>query len=458
MDRYAFLPDGSMSLDAVAERLRAMLDVEGPLFGAIYISVVVNHHSGPRSLYAGVLRLIEHAASDRLRNCAYTVGSLTFRRVVIDDEELASASRINHILSGDQGSHGNHDFDGGQRHFSVYRHAGRGRWGSIPAWEIGRWQQPQSGEPMPDGGFELPEGLGLHEYLWSAAAAWVGDTNPQWNEGGVSRIVVPDTRAYIQDIVALESGLELHIHRVNHIKLKAVVSGTDAYGRAFVQAKDVQSGVVAFEVPSIGDQVRVYLTDGMGNRFDMHDETRFGAIPGESLFNSGAKARSQVRLDLDAAIRSGEDVRTEYKEWVPLDGREGKLEEVLETVVAFANNEGGSVFIGVTDHGDIVGTTRPLISEVGRKKKLTAVQLRDSYVESLRKHITTGVRPRVVPAFSWIGVSGEWVLQLAIPSGSDQAYYLESSGACFQRRGSTNRRASPPEILRIDAARRPRLQ
>lgn len=51
--------------------------------------------------------------------------------------------------------------------------------------------------------------------------------------------------------------------------------------------------------------------------------------------------------DLQSIIKKGENQNVEFKSTFNM--------EVVETLVAFANTKGGSVYIGINDSGKIVG-------------------------------------------------------------------------------------------------------
>jgi predicted HTH transcriptional regulator len=121
----------------------------------------------------------------------------------------------------------------------------------------------------------------------------------------------------------------------------------------------------------------------------------------------------------------------------------------LETVVAFANTEGGSIFVGLDDHGTVSGTDRHLLRAYAKEHGSNIEALQNTYARLLEKIVLTGVRPRIVPEFSWIAAEGAWILEIRIPAVAHQAAYVDRSSECFIRRGSTNKRASPPEIEQI---------
>lgn len=60
-------------------------------------------------------------------------------------------------------------------------------------------------------------------------------------------------------------------------------------------------------------------------------------------------------------IRSGEGLMTEFKR---CGGAPGS--DVFETICSFANRQGGNIFLGVSDEGDIVGVPQGALRNVQR--------------------------------------------------------------------------------------------
>jgi hypothetical protein len=79
----------------------------------------------------------------------------------------------------------------------------------------------------------------------------------------------------------------------------------------------------------------------------------------------------ELRKDLDALIRRGEDDSLEFKSSFRYDYRLQKVNKALEAVImktlaGFMNTQGGSLLIGVADDGSIVGLEND-IQTLGRK-------------------------------------------------------------------------------------------
>ncbi|MDR2204200.1 MAG: ATP-binding protein [Nitrososphaerota archaeon] len=79
----------------------------------------------------------------------------------------------------------------------------------------------------------------------------------------------------------------------------------------------------------------------------------------ETYFNLSDAARDRKDISDDELlelIKNGENHCVEFKKAIDTPD---KLDEIAQTAVAFANNQGGIIIIGVDDHGKIVGYTRP---------------------------------------------------------------------------------------------------
>jgi ATP-dependent DNA helicase RecG len=106
-------------------------------------------------------------------------------------------------------------------------------------------------------------------------------------------------------------------------------------------------------------------------------------------------------------------------------------ESILKTIVAFANTAGGTLIIGCTAEGSIIGIQDPLAAET----KLANV-------------VADGIRPFVLPEIEVVTVEGKHLLVVQV-AHSGGPCYLKSQGmpaGVYVRLGSTSRPASP-ELL-----------
>ena len=96
---------------------------------------------------------------------------------------------------------------------------------------------------------------------------------------------------------------------------------------------------------------------------------------------------SASEVSLEEMIREGENSGVEFKESLRFDIREGKVNKALEavilkTIAAFSNADGGTLIIGVTDDGEIVGLERDYETLTGSPDK-------DGFEQHLRNMLNT---------------------------------------------------------------------
>ena len=103
--------------------------------------------------------------------------------------------------------------------------------------------------------------------------------------------------------------------------------------------------------------------------------------------------------DLLCHIRSGEGLMTEFKRCGAAPGN-----DVFESICSFANRQGGNVFLGVSDGGDIVGIPQGAIRNVQR-----------AIVNAVSNHELFNVPP--VIETEDIEVEGRFVVRVWVPMG-----------------------------------------
>ncbi|MCD4721406.1 MAG: putative DNA binding domain-containing protein [Desulfobacula sp.] len=100
-----------------------------------------------------------------------------------------------------------------------------------------------------------------------------------------------------------------------------------------------------------------------------------------------------------------------------------------EEVVAFANAEGGEIWLGVEDDRQITGISR-------------------SYEEDVMNICRAGVIPPLQPSYQEVVIEGAKIARIAIAKGVDRPYYT-SKNRYFIRVGSTKRIASREGLIRL---------
>lgn len=103
--------------------------------------------------------------------------------------------------------------------------------------------------------------------------------------------------------------------------------------------------------------------------------------------------------------------------------------DFAEEVVAFANGEGGEIWLGVDDSGAPCGLSR-------------------SYETDVINICRTACIPAIQPLYEETALGGQRVARVTIPKGLDKPYYT-SRNRYYIRVGSTKRIASREELVRL---------
>lgn len=110
-----------------------------------------------------------------------------------------------------------------------------------------------------------------------------------------------------------------------------------------------------------------------------------------------------------------EDEKTEFKREVTAD--------VAREVAAFANAEGGTVYIGVADDGSVVG-----VGDVDTESLRVTNLLRDSIVPDVMELIHVRSIDSQVASKLFGASSGEEIIAIEVAAGSRKPYYLAKKG------------------------------
>lgn len=121
-------------------------------------------------------------------------------------------------------------------------------------------------------------------------------------------------------------------------------------------------------------------------------------------------------------IQQGEGQALEFKEQIG-DGR-----RIVQTVIAFANTNEGTILVGVNDEGLAVG-----VNPAAARR-------------AIEESISRQADPFIQVTYEDVEVSGKRILVLRVPRGAEPPYVNRDSGAVYVRRGSTNFHATSQEI------------
>lgn len=110
----------------------------------------------------------------------------------------------------------------------------------------------------------------------------------------------------------------------------------------------------------------------------------------------------------------------------------------LKTVSAFANESGGTIYVGVDDDGNVLGIDNP-----------------DNVCTSITSSISDNIRPDPIGMVSLeiLNIEGKSIISVRVEAGPNRPYYLKEKGlregGVFIRRGTSSVAAPQDMILRM---------
>ena len=263
------------------------------------------------------------------------------------------------------------------------------------------------------------------------------------------QFLLPETGAFVADAAFSEKRrLDITVSGAQAEKLSLLVKGAYWEGRSMHHVEAiVKGGMATLDVPDDADRLEFYLIDSAGDVYDFHREDQWSRQRGDRTALGGIDRSGQNHLR--KAVHEGEGSRIEFKPFIELDkvtpgDRKTKLHEVVRTVVAFANTDGGRIYLGVDDDCSVSGVNSKLVQWA---KGHVDQQTIDRYLGALKSRIKGLVQGEV--GLSLIAVEVDDVLVVAIevapatarPISMAQDYHL------YVRTGASNRKV-PPEQWR----------
>ena len=238
---------------------------------------------------------------------------------------------------------------------------------------------------------------------------------------GVLSALVPDYRGRISGIRLLNNGIAVQIscpEEQDTSALGAKLFCQDSQGNRLIQDLEFNETKTAF-VPTSTFPRRLVVILFSKIDHDLVDERVFdAAIP----FRPTDLTIEEVEQNVENLIAGGESDSVEFKSQIPQ-----RQEAIAITAVAFANQKGGRIFIGVEDDGQIIGCNTP-----NTKDALTNI-LRDRCEPSIEFDIQQ------------VTVLAKSVLMVTVTEGRDKPYQVKGRGFYVRMQG-TNRLVTRYEL------------
>lgn len=222
--------------------------------------------------------------------------------------------------------------------------------------------------------------------------------------GRLTRVVVESRKRFSVLVDSLEGG-------TSGLMLKSC----SVDDRGLVEHSDVrlQDGVGQVNLQHPMSESWIYLITESGELVDGVD-----LAPG--YYGRYANVVYKVPEDLvQSMTRQGEGEHLEFKSEVS--------EEFYETVIAFANGDGGTILLGIGDHGEVVGCSR-------RREEI------DNGIMSSCEPRIPGIEVEVVE------IGRIPIMMIKVPKGSNPPYIRKGRGTIFLRHGATDVLASRADL------------
>jgi len=316
----------------------------------------------------------------------------------------------------------------------AHRESGRHSASGWPSWvyetsaESMDGQQRLNLEPIPT----VAKGLPPFKSPSDAVTNWMGQ-NSRYGvvSGNVPNqdqfvILIPDTRARFESCRWSPGflNLELELNTApESIELQIIHGGAKSRSANH----SVQPGSMSFPVPEDADDLALYLVHASGELLASQTLTQ--------LYRSFGEPETQEEYDQShwqGELQKGENERREFKPFI--SQTDGKELEIVKTAVAFANTDGGTIFVGVDNEGVPLGVSQA-------RKCFRSEDPIDAQMARIKTLIREGTQP--VPSISCriATVGGQPIIVLEIEKSG--ILCSTHDNRAYVRRGATNRLADP---------------
>ncbi len=325
------------------------------------------------------------------------------------------------------------------RFTSAYSDRKLARFENLTGWPEWTWQAGIDRELRTELTHAVAAAPGLPPFLNGDRAVedWVYRGRIRNRDGRLQRvgeltIVLPDTRGALGEMRwerNLLTGTLRSDVDIARLELQLVAETAD---QRVVKTISPAQPEFAWETPDDARGAEVYLVHASG---ELMGHTRVS--PGEKVHPSteALNVAEQAVRDLS----DGENERIEFKPFV--ERKHEKERELIATVVAFANSEGGRLYVGLTNEGAPEG--EPALRRAMKSDATDAFVLYRDYLLGL---FSETIKP--VPEFDVdvVSVSGQRLLVARVEKGRKGPYSTKQN-ELWIRKGSSNMRPDPKTEL-----------
>jgi hypothetical protein len=294
----------------------------------------------------------------------------------------------------------------------------------------------------------LASGAPYYPDLTEAARDWLPFTVYHGESDARNHDIIfllPEARAFFTNAESHAGILEVSIEGTDAEQLSLIVKGAYwQHGSIRHFQNDVKAGRARMRVPDDMDRLEYVLMDSKGAVYDFQREDRFNHS------GLGRKRVDRAARDLVQQVRTacleGEGVQIEFKPFIDCDqaigpkNRKTKLRELVTTIVAFANTQGGRIYIGIDDECGL--------SSIGPDlQRWAKAEVSEDVAERYRGALTGKIRNQVIGDLpmrvSHTLVDDALVVIIDVSQSAAKPVVVRDDNLLYVRAGASNKQLSP---------------
>lgn len=258
--------------------------------------------------------------------------------------------------------------------------------------------------------------------------------------------LLPESRAFFSNAVSSNGTLVLSVDGTETERLPLMVKGAyweDKTVTSFDVA--VKNGLAKFAVPDEVERLEYVLLDSNGVIYDFQREDRFNHS------GLGRRRLNEVDHDLAQQVKTacldGEGPQIEFKPFIDCAQGMGsktkktKFRELVTTVVAFANTQGGRIYIGIDDECGVSGVAQELQQWAKAELEEAADRYRGALTSRIRDQVIGDVAMRV----SHVVVDDGVVVIVDVSQSPLKPASVRADNIFYVRAGASNKQLPPDQ-------------
>lgn len=274
-----------------------------------------------------------------------------------------------------------------------------------------------------------------------------------FNNGNDSRLgsillFMPEQRAYFEDFSLKGEKLRIIVRPDTGLPRELQIKGVwQNAGKNSAFNQDVSSNEVLIDINPYADSIDIFLVGPNNTLYDYRRENRFQHTAHPRILNP-LRDDTTISEVVQKSISCGEGQSIEFKPYINVSNE--KAQELIKTVIAFANTSGGRILIGISDYCTILGIEKEIALTAHKSSSATDQVLQD-YIGGLRQKIAGALNRNIDIKIDLAIVEDHKVLVITIPEGTQKPYAHFQTNDIYVRRGANNVRPNPdtelPQIL-----------